>query len=169
MRPFIPYPASCMHHVVMELLFQRNYYRQQQHYSRHDVQADDAGDSLLMHPLLAGLPPALHDLCMPAAEVALVSPSKSKARKSKAPAQEEAEEDQIEATAPEQDHFDAPEAPADMHDLPMGTPSPICKVLFMRACRYTIYRDMPQHGQWVSSIPPGNILHMGALFLRLVC
>ena len=81
---------------------------------------DDAVDSLLMQPLLTGFPPALHNLCMPPAEAALASPSKGNARKSKAPAPEEAEEDQIEATAPEQDHYDAPDAPADMHDTPIG-------------------------------------------------
>ena len=104
------------------------------------VQAEDAGDSLLMRPLLAGLPLALHDLCMPPAEIALASPSKSKARKSKAPAQEEAEEDQIEATAPEQDHYDAPDAPADVHDFPMGMSPFICKVLccLISARRYAV-------------------------------
>ena len=81
---------------------------------------DDAGDSLLMQPLLSGLPPALHDLCMPPAEAALASPSKSKARKSKATAAAEPEEDRIEATAPEQDHYDVPHARADMQDIPMG-------------------------------------------------
>ena len=69
-----------------------------------------------MQPLFAGLPPALRGLCMKSEEPALASP-KSKGRKSKAPAQEEAEEDQINATAPEQQLQDAP---ADMHDLPMG-------------------------------------------------
>ena len=84
------------------------------------LQVGDGGSSLLMQPLLTGLPHALHNLCMPHPEAALASPSKGKARKSKAPAEEEAEEDQIEATAPEQDHYDAPDAPADMHDFPMG-------------------------------------------------
>lgn len=84
------------------------------------LQAGDTGHSLLMQPLLTSLPPALHDLCMPHPEAALASSSRGKARKSKAPAQEEAEEDHIEATAPEQDHYDAPDAPADMHDFPMG-------------------------------------------------
>ncbi len=124
------------------------------------MQADDAVDSLLMLPLLSGLPPALHDLCMPPAEAALASPSKSKARKSKAPAQEEAEEDQIEATAPEQDHYDAPDAPAEMHELPMGKSSSTCKVLCIRVCRYTTSCDISPHSQWVSSDVDVGTLHI---------
>jgi len=74
-----------------------------------------------MHPLFAGLPPALRDLCTVPEESVLTSPSKSKGRKSKVTEQEEAGEDPIEATAPEPEHFDAADVPADMHDLSMGT------------------------------------------------
>ena len=81
---------------------------------------EEAGDSLLMQPLLAGLPPVLRGLCMVPAEPANASPAKSRGRKSWAAEQDEAAEDHFEAAAPDQLFPDAEDAPGDMQDLPMG-------------------------------------------------
>ena len=81
---------------------------------------EEAGDCVLMQPLLAGLPPALRALCMVPAEPAYASPAKSRGHKSKAAEQEEAAEDHYEAAAPDQLFHDAGDAPGDMRDLPMG-------------------------------------------------
>ena len=78
--------------------------------------SEDAGDSLLMQPLLTGLPPALRGLCIPPAEA---SPA-AKGRKARAAAEAEAQQDHIEATPAQHDGFDAPDAPGDMPDAPMG-------------------------------------------------
>ena len=77
---------------------------------------EDGGESLLMQPLLTGLPPALRGLCIPPAEA---SPA-AKGRKARAAAEAEAQQDHIEATPAEHDGFDAPDAPGDMPDAPMG-------------------------------------------------
>ena len=80
---------------------------------------EDAGESLLMQPMLTGLPPALRGLCIPPAEA---SPA-AKGRKARAAAGAEAQQDHIEATPAQHDGFDAPDAfngPGDMPDAPTG-------------------------------------------------
>ncbi|CAK0784792.1 hypothetical protein CVIRNUC_007996 [Coccomyxa viridis] len=87
-------------------------------FDANDLAVEDGGESLLMQPLLTGLPPALRGLCMPPAEA---SPA-AKGRKSRAAAEAEAQPDHIEATPAQHDGCDAPdtfEAPGDMPDAPM--------------------------------------------------
>ena len=103
--------ASCCHIGVLEALCA------DLHSTLQAV--EDGGESLLMQPLLTGLPPALRGLCMPPAEA---SPA-AKGRKSRAAAEAEAQPDHIEATPAQHDGCDAPdtfEAPGDMPDAPMG-------------------------------------------------
>ena len=98
---------------------------------------EDAGESLLMQPLLTGLPPALRGLCIPPAAA---SPA-AEGRKPRAAAEAEAEEDHIDATPAQHDAHDAFDASGDMPDLPMGE----CHFRASSASRFTGILQYAQH------------------------